>query len=169
MKVLVTGPESTGKTTISEYIAEHFNGTYISEFAREYLEKNGPDYEEEQLLFFAKETKKRYHKPKTTKIEIHDTSLIDIVVWSLYKYGRCDPEIVEMTKQLDFDLILLATPEVPWKDDPLRENENNRQDLYDLFIKNLEELGMEYTILYSDRHEREVQVKEIIQNTESSS
>jgi len=162
VKVLVTGPESTGKTTISEYIAAQFDGIYISEFAREYLEKNGPDYKEEQLLFFAKETTQRYYIPRTTKIEIHDTSLIDIVVWALYKYGRCDPKIVEMTKQLDFDLIFLATPEVPWKDDPLRENENNRQDLYDLFVIKLNELEMEYVILHSDRDQREAQVRQII-------
>lgn len=162
MKVLVSGPESTGKTTISKYIAAHFGGIYISEFAREYLEKHGSEYNEKDLLFFAIETTKQYHNPRKSELEIHDTSLIDIVVWSLYKYDRCDPKIEEMTKQLDFDLIFLATPEVPWTEDPLRENENNRQDLYDLFVMKLNELDKEYTILHSDKDEREVQVKEIV-------
>jgi len=162
VKILVTGPESTGKTTISEYIAEHYDGIYIPEFAREYLEIHGPDYQEEDLLFFAKETIKRYHNTNKAKLEIYDTSMIDIVVWSLYKYGRCDTKIEDMTKQLDFDLILLATPEVPWTNDPLRENESNRQDLYDLFIMKLKELEKEFVILESDRVGREEHVKEII-------
>lgn len=163
MKILITGPESTGKTTIAEYIAQCFDGINIPEFARTYLEKNGPDYVEADLIFFAKEHIKIYNMQEPNTLQVFDTSNLDIVVWSLYKYGRCDPWIRGQTKQLDFDHIFLTSPDVPWTADSLRENENNRQDLYDLFVAELEGLGMEYTILESDRLEREGQVKEIIE------
>lgn len=163
MKILITGPESTGKTTISKYIASQFKGHYIPEFAREYLEKNGPSYEEKDLLFFAKETLKSYQEKFQNNIQVFDTSLIDIVVWSLYKYDRCDPVIIQHTSQIHFDLIFLTTPKVAWKADPLRENENNRDELYKLFIKQMKKFNLAFTTLYAKRNQRENQVKRIIE------
>jgi len=164
LKILITGPESTGKTTISKYISTQLDATYIPEFARIYLEKNGPCYVEQDLSYFAKEHLSIYTNQNDARLIVFDTSLIDIVVWSLYKYGRCDPWIIDQTKSLHFDLIFLTTPAVAWTEDALRENENNREELYALFKQQLNLVDLPYTILHADEHKRERQVIKIINN-----
>ena len=53
-KIVVIGPESTGKSTLCKELAAHYNTLWVPEYAREYLEKNGPEYNYADLLTIAK-------------------------------------------------------------------------------------------------------------------
>jgi nicotinamide riboside kinase len=61
-----------------------------------------------------------------------------IKIWSEFKYGFCDPEILTLMKEQKYDLHLLADVDLPWEDDPLREHPDKRQELFDLYKAELE-------------------------------
>lgn len=143
-KVIITGPESSGKTTLCENLAQHFKLSFSKEFARFYLEKNGGNYNQSDLLEIAKGQllSEKNH-------QILDTDLITIKIWSEYKYGACDTWILEKIKEqkLEQRFYLLCKPDIPWQSDPLRENPDNRDELYEIYKMELEELGLIYSII----------------------
>lgn len=162
MKILVTGPESTGKTTISQFIATEYGASLIPEYARTYLEQNGSDYKQEDLVHIAKQHYALYKQISEQKLIVLDSFLLNIKIWSEYKYGSCDPWILSKYDDIPFDHVLLCTPEIGWVDDPLRENPHDREELFDLFKSELQAMQQEYVILVPDRKGREEQVKEIL-------
>ena len=162
-KVLITGPESTGKSTIANFAANHWGATLIPEYARTYLEEKGPMYVQEDLLHIAKEHKKQIIQAEvnSTKLVL-DTYLLNIKIWSEYKYGNCNPWINTELQKLNVDYILLTQSDVPWSYDPLRENELNREELFVLYKEELDKLKLEYMLLESDKKLREEQVRDIL-------
>jgi len=139
VKISIIGPESTGKSTLAEQLATHFETAWVREFAREYLEKRNGEYVEADLLAIAKgqvaaENKFENH---TTNMIVCDTDLITIKIWSDYKYGRCDPWIISQIQNRKYHLHLLCFPGIPWEADPLRENPDNREHLYHLYKNEL--------------------------------
>ena len=84
-KIIVTGPECSGKTTLIKKLSQHFKISFAKEYAREYLEKNGLVYEQNDLLKIAQ---KQIEKEK--KFNLLDTDLLTIKIWSEYKYGNCN-------------------------------------------------------------------------------
>jgi NadR type nicotinamide-nucleotide adenylyltransferase len=122
-KVVVIGPESTGKSTLSEKLAAHFNTVWTPEYAREYLEEIGRPYEQQDLWEIA-QGQLRLEDEKARKANgllICDTDLYVIKVWSEHKYGQVDPRILEQIAARPYDLYLLTYIDIPWEDDPQRE------------------------------------------------
>ncbi len=163
-KLLITGPESTGKTTIASYIADKWKYTLVKEYAREYLELNGHVYSKEDLLHIAK----KHHEivldnsQEENKLVL-DTYLLNIKIWSEYTFGHCDPWITDTLKSIKIDHVFLTTSNVPWSYDPLRENKDNRNELFDIFKNELYDLDWPFTILKDDQIEREKQVDDILE------
>ena len=143
-KVIVTGPESSGKTTLCKALAKHFNIPFTKEYAREFLNQLNRDYIQDDLLEIAKGQLEAEHNS-----QLLDTDLITIKIWSEYKYGNCakwvTDKIEEQKKENRF--YLLCRPDIPWKADPLRENPFEREELFKIYKKELERLGAEYTII----------------------
>lgn len=162
MNILVTGPESTGKSTISQFIADEYEAELITEYARTYLSKNGPGYTQEDLLTIAKHHYELYTNRDKKDICVCDSFLLNIKIWSEYKYGSCDPWIIEHVTSIKFDLVLLTSTDIPWAADPLRENPLNRDELFMIFKKELDAIGQQYVVLKSDKEAREKQVKQLI-------
>ena len=129
IKICITGPESSGKTTLATQLAEHFEAQLISEFAREYLEEHGPEYQESDLLTIAQVQFERESRAKGNMI-ICDTGLEVIQIWSEWKYGDCHSWIKEKVLRADYDLYLLCRPDLPWEADPLRESERDLNELF---------------------------------------
>lgn len=159
IKLLVTGPESTGKSTIASYISDKWKYTLVKEYAREYLELKNDTYAKEDLLQIAK----KHHElvQKETQIKTHlvlDTYLLNIKIWSEFKYGPCDSWIIDTLKSIQVNHVFLTSTGVPWTYDPLRENEDNRSELFNIFKKELIDLNWPFTILKDDQQEREKQV-----------
>ncbi|MEN8248741.1 MAG: ATP-binding protein [Bacteroidota bacterium] len=156
IKIVVTGPESTGKTTLSKALAEHLNTSLVPEFAREYLNKTDGKYEKEDLLEIAKGQIKIENEAAsdTPELLICDTSLEVIRVWSEWKYKACDSFILEQAKLRVPDLFLLLKPDIPWKEDPLRENPTDREALYQYYLKTLEEYNAPIIELRGDDDKR---------------
>ncbi len=159
-KIGIIGPESTGKSTLASYLAHRYDGVLVPEYARDYMEKLAPTYEYtyEDVVHIARiqvEQLKELHTPSTEGIPkgyrrdivVFDTELIITKVWFLHKFGHC-PEFVEQAlKDYPMDVYLLCYPDMEWVPDPVRENPNIREYLFDWYKKEVEALGIPYYII----------------------
>ena len=148
-KIVIIGPESTGKSYLCEHLAEHYNTLWCPEFAREFLINNGTDYTYDDLLNIAKGqiamedefTKKSKDTQLTTqssKLLFIDTDMYVMKVWSEFVFGKCHRYILDQIAERKYDLYLLCNVELPWVKDELREYPDleTRQRLY-LIYKDL--------------------------------
>ncbi len=154
-KVAVTGPESSGKTTLSKALSESLSLPLVPEFARVYLTLKHEAYNYNDLIYMARV--QRFMEDLYLGTEhpsiICDTSMLDILVWSKVKFGRVDATIEETINQR-YSAFLLCKPDMPWESDPLRENANARWDLYQLFLNYLQDHNLPFVELGGGESER---------------
>jgi NadR type nicotinamide-nucleotide adenylyltransferase len=144
-KIVILGPESTGKSMLCKLLAAHYNTVWVKEYAREYLLKNGPDYIFETLLDIAKgqveneelgirNWETANHKPQTTNYKpvFIDTDMHVMQVWCEFVFERCHHWILNRIAERKYDLYLLCNIDLPWVKDELREYPDlvSRQELY---------------------------------------
>ena len=161
LKIIVTGTESSGKTTLCKALSKHYNLPFTKEFAREYLTDLGKNYLQEDLLEIAKgQLENEQLITNNQQISLHDTDLITLKIWSDYKYGNCNNWILEQIEKQKVEnrFYLLCKPDLKWDYDPLRENPNDRDDLFAIYKKELERLGHNYFIVEGEeRFQRAIQ------------
>ena len=126
----MTGPESSGKTTLCKTLSEHFKISFTEEYARVYLNNLDREYKEEDLLEIAKG---QFQSENNS--QLLDTDLITIKIWSGYKYEKCDKWILNQIEKQKSEkrVYLLCKPNIPWKADPLRENSEDRNELFKMY------------------------------------
>jgi nicotinamide riboside kinase len=144
LKIIVTGPESSGKTTLCKSLSKHFKIPFIEEYARKYLDELGRDYKQDDLLKIAGGQLK-----SEQNTQLLDTDLITIKLWSNYKYGSCDKWILDQIEKQKTEkrFYLLCKPDIPWKADPQRENPKDREKLFKIYKKELGNLGHNYFVV----------------------
>jgi nicotinamide riboside kinase len=149
-KIVITGPESSGKTTLSVALSTYLTLPLVPEYARQYLEDRGGAYDRSDLLMIAQgqATLERRAVSLGADAIICDTDLLTIVIWSDEKYGCCDTLIRDMYERDKPDLYLLCKPDIPWEPDPLRENPSDRDRLMDLYSAALR--GKDVEIIHGD-------------------
>ena len=147
-KVVIIGPECTGKSTLTQALAKHFKASFINEYAREYIDQLGRDYNELDILTIAKGQiqLEDSHATKSNLLFL-DTDLIVCKVWSEFKYGRCHPWIVEQIEQRHYDHYLLCDIDLPWQNDSQREHPNHRRELFDIYQNELKKYNKSYSIV----------------------
>ncbi|MFW5792908.1 MAG: AAA family ATPase [Bacteroidota bacterium] len=155
-KIAITGPESTGKSTLTKSLAGYYNSKFVKEFARDYLYHLERDYNSDDLLFIAKNQLKSENQVLcgNDKFLFVDTELINIKIWSLHKYGFCDSWILDNIKKQDYSLYLVCDVDIPWTFDTLRENPDRREYFRNWFIRELEYYGFPYKIISGNESER---------------
>ena len=155
-KVAITGPESTGKSTLSKQLAEHFNAVLVEEYAREYIRKLNRPYQQDDILKIAKRQKEiELQKIKeANKILFTDTELIVTKIWSEVKYQKCHPWILKYIEQQDYDIYLLCNIDLPWEADPQREYPHLRQHLFNLYKQELETRKLNFEIISGTKEQR---------------
>ncbi len=165
-KIVITGPESSGKSTLSKHLSESLFIPHVREYAREYIDSLNREYNEEDLVQIAKGQLGLEEDiiSQTPSYLICDTDLLTIKVWSEYKYGSCDLEIIELLKNNLPDLYLLASPDFPWKEDSQRENPNNRDELFSIYKEEIINLGVPFVVLSGSESDRLERVMEIFAN-----
>lgn len=138
-KIIITGPESTGKSTLAKQLAEHFESVYVPEFARTYIDHLNRSYREDDLIKIAKgqyDLEYFFYK-RAKRFLFCDTSMLVLKIWSEYRFEKCDPWIQEQFEMEEDGLYVLCQTDVPWEPDPQRENPNDRQALYEIFRREL--------------------------------
>lgn len=158
-KVVVTGAECSGKSTLSVDLAEQYGVLWVPEMARLYLDEIDRPYDESDLLKIAElqlrtENEREAESPTDATLLVCDTDLITIRIWGDEKYGRSDPWIVQQTEERPYDLWLLCRPDIPWVYDPQRENPHDRDRLFAEYERMLRALGKRYAIVEGDRAQR---------------
>ena len=136
-KIVVIGPESTGKSTLSEALAAALHTVWVPEYSREYLENINRPYTEHDLLQIAEGQIKNEDLLATQANQylVCDTDLYVIKVWSEDRYGRCARWVMEQIATRKYDLYLLTGIDMPWIPDPLREHgaAEMRQYFYNIY------------------------------------
>lgn len=161
LKVVLFGPESTGKTTLSQQLARHYNTVWVPEFAREYLQKKwineGKTCEPKDLLPIAEGQMRLENEltKKATNILICDTDLLETKVYSeAYYVGDCNPILEKYALQNNYDLYLLTYIDIPWEADDLRDKPTERKEMFSYFKGTLEKYGKNFIILKGNKKER---------------
>jgi len=149
LNILITGPESSGKTILSKQLSHQFNVPFIEEYARTYLEINGPQYKYADLLRIAKGHKKQTKAKSSLQAKhlIFDTYLLNIKIWSQVKFGNCHQWILEELEKVKWDCVLLLKPTIKWEPGPFRESQHTRNCLFNIFEKELQSLEQAYYII----------------------
>ena len=147
-KLILIGPESTGKTTLSIYLAKLYNFDLITDYSRIYLSKTSNSYSYEDLKKIAIQ-QNQIEKDNGSEKIIVDTDLLTIKIWSEFKYGSCDPEIEKIISSYDRKkrYYLLLKDDIKWEYDPLRESKNDRSEIFSLHKNLLEKKGFSYSII----------------------
>lgn len=161
IKVVLFGPESTGKTTLSEKLARHYNTVWVPEYAREYLQDKWNNErktcESKDLLPIA-EGQMRLENDlatKATDLLICDTDLLETKVYSeAYYLGYCDPILGKHALENQYDLYLLTYIDIPWAADDLRDKPNERERMFLYFKDTLEKYNRNFVILKGDKNTR---------------
>lgn len=161
IKVVLYGPESTGKTTLAKQLAEHYNTLWVPEYMREYLQKKWDSKKKlvskEDLIPIA-EGQLKLENEASQKVEnllICDANLLELKVYSEYYYdGFCPSEIkIEATKN-EYSIYLLTYIDTPWDADALRDRPNNREEMFHIFEAELKKQSFPYRILKGNETER---------------
>lgn len=157
-KIVVIGPESTGKSTLSKSLAEYFNCPWVSEYAREYIERLDRPYEYDDLLEIAKGQINEEEEAiiKSENILICDTDLHVIKVWSQHKFGKVHPWIAQQITERKYDLYLLTDIDIPWQNDPQREHpeQEQRNHFFEIYRNIVIDSGIPYKIISGSVEER---------------
>ncbi|MBN8783483.1 MAG: ATPase [Sphingobacteriales bacterium SCN 48-20] len=142
-KIVIIGPESTGKSTLSAQLATYYGTSWCPEFAREYLLKNGPQYTYEDLLPIAKGqlaledqfAQAQLNSAKPNGPLFIDTDMYVMKVWGEFVFDRCHKFILDQIAARHYDGYLLCDIDLPWEPDQLREHPDlaSRQRLFNIY------------------------------------
>ncbi len=141
-KIVILGPESTGKSVLSEQLAQHFKTSWCPEFAREYLLTHGKNYSYDDLHEIAKgqiALEDQYaERVRNESLLFIDTDMYVMKVWSEFVFGKCHRFILAQIVERKYDLYLLCNTDLPWVRDEFRDYPDlaTREKLY-LMYKDL--------------------------------
>lgn len=160
VKIVLFGPESTGKTTLSKQLARHYNTVWTPEYAREYLQKKWNNHrktcEAKDLIPIAIGQMKLENKlaKKADRILICDTDLLETKVYSEEFYGFVDQDLNEAAKINNYDLYLLTYIDTPWEEDDLRDRPKQRLKMFTAFEEALQKNNKPYLLLKGNKEDR---------------
>lgn len=161
VKVVLFGPESTGKTTLSRQLANHYNTRWVPEYAREYLQ-NKWNLEQKTCepsdilpIAFGQIASENDLTTKAHKVLICDTDLLETKVYSeVYFNGVVDPVLDKFAIENEYHLYLLTYIDTPWKPDDLRDKPNEREEMFRTFENTLLSYKRPYLLLEGDQKTR---------------
>lgn len=161
IKIVLFGPESTGKTTISRQLARHYNTVWAPEFARDYLQEKWNNErktcEQHDLIKIAEGQIQLENElaKKADKVLICDTDLLETKVYSEKFYGGfVDEKLDEAAIKNTYDIYFLTYIDTPWEADDLRDKPAERLEMFKAFERALQENDRPYILLKGDKETR---------------
>lgn len=161
MRIVLYGPESTGKTTLAKQLAEYYNTQWVPEYMRSFLEKKTilPEeeivsYEELSLIAKGQMQTENALVEKAKDFLFCDTNLLELQVYAEHYFDKCPELISEYAEKNTYALYILTYIDTPWVADGLRDRPNNREYMFSKFEKKLQEKNLEYIIVKGNEKER---------------
>lgn len=155
-RIAILGPESTGKSWLSQHLAEHFDTVWIKEYAREYLSQTSSEYKLNDIENIAAQqfTNNLAEDQSINKYLFADTEMLVCYIWASYVFGKVPDSIAALTQQQHFDLYLLCNVDLAWESDPLREHPNEREVLYNRYLNEITKRNWPFSIVSGTGIER---------------
>jgi NadR type nicotinamide-nucleotide adenylyltransferase len=156
-KIAIIGPECTGKSELSRFLASHYHTDWVPEYARAYIDKLNLPYTQDDLLKIAHgqlRLEDEYARD-ANKVLICDTNLYVIKIWSEFKYGNCPEEILKQISTRHYDLYLLTYVDIPWEEDPQREHPARREELYQIYYQHMKAQRVPFVEIKGEREQRQ--------------
>ena len=160
-RIVIYGPESTGKTTLANDLANHYETKCVPEYAREYLQKKWDlhkgkcDLDDLTNIAFGQVEMENKMVSKSNNFIFCDTNILVTKVWSETHFsGYSSPEINDILESVTYDYYFLTNIDVPWVKDDLRDRPDERQEMFSYFKKQLDINEIKYSVLSGDREER---------------
>jgi HTH-type transcriptional repressor of NAD biosynthesis genes len=161
VKIVLFGPESTGKTTLSIQFAKHYNTVWVQEYARPYLQKvwnqERRTCQQKDILpiAFGQIALENRLAKRADKVLICDTDLLETKVYSSAYYGGfVDPILEKAATENTYNLYLLTYIDTPWEADDLRDRPEQRLEMFEAFQKALDQHQRPYLLLKGDKESR---------------
>ena len=149
LRVAVVGPESCGKTTLTQALARAWGEPWVEEVSRAWLEARGGRYGPDDLPTLAELQRAREDAlaASARRFLFCDTNALVVRVWSQVKYGAVDPRVTAAERLDHYALHLLTAPDLPWAFDPLRESPHARDALFERYEAALRAAGVPYAVI----------------------
>ena len=149
VKIAVVGPESTGKSTLSAFLAQHYQTTWVPEFARQYCEAltSPPTLDDELNMFYGQLQLEQQLLPQANKLLICDTTFITVKIWSDHLFGHTPQPVLNALANHPYDFYILLDIDMPWQDDPLRDFPTLREHFMQVWHAELQALNANYTLV----------------------
>lgn len=149
LRVCVTGPESTGKTTLAARLAKAWHTVWVPEASRAYAERKAAPLTIDDVVPIAREhvTMADDAERVATRLIVLDTDLVSTAIYSQHYYGMVPPEVVALEQRRRADLYLLCSVDVPWVPDGIRDRPANRQEMLERFRAALDARGLRWTMI----------------------
>ena len=153
-RIVLTGPESCGKTELANQLSEQLSVPCVPEIARDYLLKRNNNYLPSDLLEIAGLQYQKEEEIRKKSDYVADTDQQVLSIWWQEKFGPIPQFICDLYKKQSRGLYLLCYPDLAWESDPLRENENDRLRLFDVYLKDLRKRELSFRIIKGTGEER---------------
>jgi NadR type nicotinamide-nucleotide adenylyltransferase len=155
-RIVLTGSESTGKSTLAAELARYFRVELVPEFVRSFAEqKNGPiDFSDHGPIARGQMALEDAHSARASRLVVQDTDLLSTVVYCRHYFGRCPAWIEEAAQARRPDLYLVCQPDIPWVADGIRDREHLREAMQELFQRAVTASGALSLDLRGNRQER---------------
>ena len=157
VKLALVGPECSGKSTLAKALSEYWDEPFVEEYSREYLAELGRNYNQDDLLEIAKgQLEKEYEvAEKANHFLICDTNTLVVKIWAEVRFGRAQNWIERQFLEKPYQLYILCGHKgIDWEYDDLRENPDDRENLYDLYRKALVKAGKRFIEVEGTTEER---------------
>jgi nicotinamide riboside kinase len=148
-RIVITGPESSGKSTLAAWLAQEFHLPMATEYARIHLETFCATYDESTVIAMAKLHLIHQQRmvPLDAPLGIYDTDLLNYKVWCDVAYSRCHASILRGMEQESTHVYLVCYPDLPWVADPLREHPHQRLMLFDRHLAEIQTTDRQYIVI----------------------
>lgn len=164
INIIITGPESSGKTTLAESLSQSLQLPLIPEYAREYLLALDRKYTLDDVLHIGKQQMQTFSQKENTKAIIYDTDILTTIIWLQDKFNYIDSAFNDFWNKESNCIYLLCKPEFIWEDDPLREDEGRRDVLFEIYKSHLITADKKFFEISGNQMQRIQYATEIIRN-----
>jgi NadR type nicotinamide-nucleotide adenylyltransferase len=156
IRVVLTGSESTGKTTLAAALAEYHDAPLVREFVRDFaVQKGGAlDFSDHGPIAKGQMALEDDQIARAPRLIIQDTDLLSTVVYCEHYFGRCPPWIADAAAARRPDLYLLCEIDLPWIADGIRDRGHAREEVQQLFRDAVAGTGVAMVEIRGGREER---------------